>query len=79
MSIAEAIAAQSNVHSAIFQFLEEHGREDKLAVQSNDALGRFLGKIANGVIVRVNPGTLSAATQFKVDNLFILLTMEPPS
>ena len=78
MPIAEAIA-QSNIHSAIFQFLDERGGEDELAVQSNDALGRFLGKIANGVVVRVNPGTLSTATQFKVDNLFILLTMEPPS
>jgi hypothetical protein len=68
MPIATAIA-QSNVHSAIFQFLDERGGEDDLAVQSNDALGRFIGKIAHGVVVRINPGTLSAATQLKVDNL----------
>lgn len=67
MPIATAIA-QSNIKSAIFQILDESDG-DETAVESNDALGRFLGKIAHGIVVRINPGTLSANTQLKVDNL----------
>ena len=65
--IATAISQANSMKSAIFQILDENGDED--AVQSNDALGRFLGKIAHGIVVRINPGTLSAYTQLKVDNL----------
>ena len=67
MPIATAIA-QTNIKSAIFQILDESDG-DETAVESNDALGRFLGKIAHGIVVRINPGTLSANTQLKVDNL----------
>lgn len=58
-----------SVRSAIFQFLEENDGKNVWAVESNDALGRFLEKTAHGVIVRINPGTLSVSTQLKVDNL----------
>lgn len=67
--IANALA-KAGSHSAIFQFLEENDGNNNIdAVKSNDALYRFLQQVANGVIVRVNPGTLSAQTQLKIDQI----------
>jgi galactitol-specific phosphotransferase system IIB component len=66
--IANALA-KAGSHSAIFQFLEENDGTDIDAVKSNDALYRFLQQVANGVVVRVNPGTLSAQTQMKIDQI----------
>jgi len=54
-------------NTAIFQYIDEAEGTDTEAMRSNEAIRRFLKKIAHGVIVRVNPGTLSAATQAKLD------------
>ena len=54
-------------HTAIFQYIDEAEGTDTEAMRSNEAIRRFLKKIAHGVVVRVNPGTLSTATQAKLD------------
>lgn len=56
-------------HSAVFQFLEESDGENKVAVRSNLALKRFLAMNAQGIIVRNNPGTLSALSQKNFDDM----------
>ncbi|GFH58750.1 Bacl-2 [Chaetoceros tenuissimus] len=56
-------------HSAVFQFLEERDEDDRVAVKSNLALKNFLKMNAQGIIVRNNPGTLSATSQKKFDDM----------
>ena len=56
-------------HSAVFQFLEEKDEDDRVAVKSNLALKNFLKMNAQGIIVRNNPGTLSATSQKKFDDM----------
>jgi glutathione synthase/RimK-type ligase-like ATP-grasp enzyme len=56
-------------YSAVFQFLEENGGLSTHAIMSNNALRKYLKKVARGVIVRVNPGTLSAASQKRCDDM----------
>ena len=75
LPLANAIVNVStqSVNSAVFQFLEEDCAEN---VMSNDALARVLKRLAHGIIVRINPGTLSAATHHKIDNLLRELANE---
>lgn len=68
LPIANALASQ-NCQTCIFQYLEEDQQYENNAADINDALGRFLGMTSHGVIVRINPGTLSVTTQNKVDSL----------
>lgn len=71
LPIANALDQHSEIktHSAVFQFLEESDGENKVAVKSNLALKRFLAMNAQGVIVRNNPGTLSALSQKNFDDM----------
>lgn len=71
LPIANALDQYSEIktHSAVFQFLEESDGENKVAVKSNLALKRFLAMNAQGVIVRNNPGTLSALSQKNFDDM----------
>lgn len=59
----------TKTQTAVFQFLEENDGLSTHAVMSNDALEKYLKKVAHGIIVRINPGTLSANSQKKCDNL----------
>lgn len=63
-------------HSAVFQFLEERDEDDRVAVKSNLALKNFLKMNAQGIIVRNNPGTLSATSQKKFDDMLRELANE---
>jgi len=56
-------------HSAVFQFLEDNEGDNRVAVKSNIALKNFLQIQAQGIIVRNNPGTLSATSQKKFDDM----------
>jgi hypothetical protein len=67
--IATEIAEQENCASAIFYYLEDSS--DSEASISNAILRRHLFSTASGVIVRVNPGTLSPSAQV---NLEVMLT-----
>lgn len=53
--------------TAVFQFLEENSGLSTHAIMSNEALKKFLKRTAHGVIVRVNPGTLSPSSQKNLD------------
>lgn len=65
-----------SVNSAIFQFLEEDNGTNVENIRSNDALARVLRRLAHGLIVRINPGTLSATTHHKIDNILRELAKE---
>jgi hypothetical protein len=69
--IAYAVDKYGDVksYSAIFQFLEESENDNRMAVKSNRALKNFLQSNAQGIIVRNNPGTLSATSQKKFDDM----------
>lgn len=72
--IAEAIAGEKLCGSAILSFLEEDDEEIDECTrnknkQINEMLCNFIIRNACGLVVRVNPGTLSAATQSKLDAL----------
>jgi hypothetical protein len=67
--IATQIADTEDCASAIFHFLED--ATDLGASDTNAILRRHLLRTATGVIVRVNPGTLSAVSQA---NLEVMLT-----
>lgn len=71
LPIAYAVDAYADVksNSAIFQFLEESDNDNRIAVKSNLALKNFLQIHAQGIIVRNNPGTLSATSQKKFDDM----------
>ena len=58
-----------NVKSAVFQFLEEEDGRNQYAVESNRALKHYLKEVAHGIVVRVNPGTLSPLSQKKCDDM----------
>ena len=79
MPMAEGIADTTAAKSAIFQYLEDSSNEDDCnnvtARATNEALRRHLLAHATGVVVRVNPGTLSAATQVQLDNMLVELGM----
>ncbi|CAB9501829.1 expressed unknown protein [Seminavis robusta] len=68
--IAQAVADHQEgtlrIHTAIFQFLEEDSQD---ATKTNHALYSFLSRKAQGIIVRNNPGTLSAASQRIFDDM----------
>ena len=69
MPIANAVADREGALktvSAVFQFLEESMANETL---SNAALKTFLVSNVHGIIVRNNPGTLSAHSQKKFDNM----------
>mmetsp|Transcript_14217 Transcript_14217/g.21532 ORF Transcript_14217/g.21532 Transcript_14217/m.21532 type:complete len:497 (+) Transcript_14217:538-2028(+) len=59
----------NHTKTAVFQFLEENDGLSTHAVMSNDALKKYLKKVAHGIIVRINPGTLSTSTQKKCDDM----------
>ena len=59
----------SRTKTAVFQFMEENDGLSRHAVMSNDALKKYLKKVAHGIIVRINPGTLSTSTQKKCDDM----------
>ena len=63
----------NRINSAVFQFLEEELDDgqgvDHYAIQSNLALERYLSNVAHGIIVRINPGTLSPLSQKKCDDM----------
>lgn len=63
--IAEAVAAEG-ARSAVFRFQEE---SSLLETTTNQALELFLSRHAHGIIVRNNPGTLTAASQKKFDDM----------
>jgi hypothetical protein len=69
--IATQISAKNESASGILFFLDDSDSQDEVAVETNTLLRRFLLRTATGVVVRVNPGTLSSAAQAKLD---ILLT-----
>jgi len=73
LPIANAIdqvgTASGKTQSAVFQFLEENNGLSTHCVMSNDALKKYLKRVANGIIVRINPGTLSASSQKKCDDM----------
>ncbi len=75
LPIAQAVADHQNDHShlhaqsAVLQFLEEEDGMNEEAVRSNAALYQFLKKTAQGIIVRNNPGTLSATSQKRCDDM----------
>lgn len=58
-----------NTKSAVFQFLEENSGLSTHAIMSNEALKKYLKRTAHGIIVRVNPGTLSPASQKNLDQM----------
>ena len=64
------------VHSAVFQFLEEDNGRNLYAIQSNLALKEYLRNVAHGVVVRINPGTLSPLSQKKCDDMLRELSKE---
>lgn len=55
--------------TAVFQFLEESAGLGTHCIMTNDALKKYLKRVAHGIIVRINPGTLSPATQKKCDDM----------
>lgn len=61
--------SEKKIHSAVFQFLEESDGENEVAMKSNLALKRLLAVNAQGIIVRNNPGTLSAFSQKNFDDM----------
>ncbi len=73
LPIANAIdqlnSTSKKTHTAVFQFLEENDGLSTHAVMSNDALKKYLKRVAHGIIVRINPGTLSALSQKKCDDM----------
>jgi len=71
LPIANAIDQHEEVksNSAVFQFLEDSEGDNRVAVKSNLALKNFLQIHAQGIIVRNNPGTLSANSQKKFDDM----------
>lgn len=58
-----------SIKSAVFQFLEENSGLSTHAVMSNEALKKYLKRAAHGVIVRNNPGTISAESQKNFDQM----------
>lgn len=71
--IANAIdqlqTAGKKTYTALFQFLEENAGLSTHSVMTNDALKKYLKRVANGIIIRINPGTLSPASQRKCDEM----------
>lgn len=70
--IATAIdehVSESKTQTAVFQFLEENAGLSTHSVMTNDALKKYLKRVANGIIVRINPGTLSPASQKRCDEM----------
>lgn len=67
--IASKIAAQSQCASGVLHYLEDAGDDAQAeeARRINALMRQFLLQTATGVVVRVNPGTLSAATQSSLD------------
>ena len=67
-------------HSAVFQYQDDvrgssdSDNESTAAAKCNEALFRLLHKMAKGVIVRNNPGTLCPASQAKLDALLTELS-----
>jgi hypothetical protein len=59
----------ARTESAVFQLLEENDGANIEAVKSNDAVLRIIKSMAHGVIVRINPGTLSNTSQLRADNI----------
>ena len=63
---------EMKTNSAVFQFLEEDKKKGKKipsAAKSNLVLKKFLAMNAQGIIVRNNPGTLSAHSQKNFDDM----------
>lgn len=73
LPIANAIdglkSSSNKIQTAVFQFLEENTGLSTHCVLSNDALKKYLKRVAHGIIVRINPGTLSASSQKKCDDM----------
>ena len=72
LPIGQGIADHGG-NSAVYQYQDDttsHDDDDDeqhAKAQANDVLVRHLLKTASGVVVRVNPGTLSSAAQSKLD------------
>ena len=73
IAIANGVADHGG-YSAVFQYQDDI--HDETAAKCNDALMEHLTKYAAGIIVRNNPGTLSPASQAKLDNLLTKLSEE---
>lgn len=73
LPIAQAIdqlkSSSEKTQTAVFQFLEENAGLGTHCIMTNDTLKKYLKRVANGIIVRINPGTLSAASQKKCDDM----------
>lgn len=68
-AIDELQTASKKTHTAVFQFLEENAGLSTHSVMTNDALKKYLKRVAHGIIIRINPGTLSPASQKKCDDM----------
>lgn len=68
LPIANAIAHTHGAKSVVIQVLDEEV-EGFRAIETNAAIKRFLETMAHGVIVRINPGTLSTVSQKKCDDM----------
>lgn len=69
--IAQEIGKLADCASAIFHFLEE---VDEASARSNAILRRHLLRSAKGVVVRVNPGTLTPASQARLEMMLVELS-----
>jgi len=66
----------SGVKTAVLQFLEDDNGQNQYAVHSNLALKNYLTEVAHGIVVRINPGTLSPLAQKKCDDMLRELSNE---
>jgi len=71
LPIATHIAQQPLAQSCLVYFLDS--TIDATADATNSALQRFLQAKARGIIVRVNPGTLSSSAQAELDEMLCAL------
>jgi len=67
-AVADSIQDGLKINCAVFQFLEEEGMPHSTLL-TNSALKAFLAENAHGIIVRNNPGTLTAKSQKKFDDM----------
>lgn len=62
-------ASNKKTFTAVFQFLEENAGLSTHSVMTNDAIKKYLKRVAHGIIIRINPGTLSPASQKRCDDM----------
>ena len=73
MPIAKAIDENESlfgkIQTGVFQFLEENAGLSTHCIMTNDTLKKYLKRAADGIIVRINPGTLSPLSTKKCDDM----------